>query len=112
MLLSSLLLHIWFGFCDIQTVMNFHNCIPNYFFFCRFVTVDQKKAGGGKRDSEVLIQRRRNDQTVPYRVVDNPAKLRPIDWDRVVAVFVMGPAWQFKGYPCENPVEIFAKGNY
>ncbi|XP_045468144.1 parafibromin-like [Harmonia axyridis] len=75
----------------------------------KFVTVDQKKAGGGKRDSEVLIQRRRNDQTVPYRVVDNPAKLRPSDWDRVVAVFVMGPAWQFKGYPWENPVEIFAK---
>ncbi|KAL3276655.1 hypothetical protein HHI36_012025 [Cryptolaemus montrouzieri] len=75
----------------------------------KFVTVEQKKAEGGKRDSEVLIQRRKNEQTVPYRVVDNPAKLRPSDWDRVVAVFVMGPAWQFKGYPWENPVEIFSK---
>jgi hypothetical protein len=28
--------------------------------------------------------------------------------DRVVAVFVQGPAWQFKGWPCNgNPVEIF-----
>ncbi|KAK9881909.1 hypothetical protein WA026_018103 [Henosepilachna vigintioctopunctata] len=75
----------------------------------KFVSVEQKKAEGGKRDNEVLIQRRKNEQTVPYRVVDNPAKLRPIDWERVVAVFVMGPAWQFKGYPWENPVEIFAK---
>lgn len=75
----------------------------------KFVTVEQKKAEGGKRDSEVLLQRRKNGQTVPYRVIDNPAKLRPVDWDRVVAVFVMGPAWQFKGYPWENPVEIFDK---
>lgn len=75
----------------------------------RFVTTEQKKNEGGKRDNEVLIQRQRNGQTVPYRVVDNPAKLSPSDWDRVVAVFVMGPAWQFKGYPWETPVEIFDK---
>lgn len=64
----------------------------------RFVTQEQKKLEGGKRDNEVLIQRQKDGQTVPYRVVDNPAKLSPSDWDRVVAVFVMGPAWQFKGY--------------
>jgi hypothetical protein len=30
--------------------------------------------------------------------------------DRVVAVFVQGPAWQFKGWPCNgNPVEIFVR---
>ena len=30
--------------------------------------------------------------------------------NRVVAVFVQGPAWQFKGWPWEgNPVEIFAR---
>lgn len=75
----------------------------------RFVSVEQKKQEGGRRDNEVLLQRQRNGVTVPYRVVDNPAKLTPSDWDRVVAVFVMGPAWQFKGYPWENPVEIFAK---
>ncbi|KAK9874633.1 hypothetical protein WA026_005461 [Henosepilachna vigintioctopunctata] len=75
----------------------------------RFVTIEQKKAEGGKRNNEVLIQRRKNNHTVPYRVVDNPAKLNPVDWDRVVGVFVMGPAWQFKGYPWENPVEIFSK---
>ncbi|KAJ8918024.1 hypothetical protein NQ315_011477 [Exocentrus adspersus] len=75
----------------------------------RFVTQEQKKAAGGKRDNEVLIQRQRNGQTVPYRVVDNPSKLSPSDWDRVVAVWVMGPAWQFKGYPWDTPVEIFDK---
>ncbi|GJQ77292.1 putative recruitment of 3'-end processing factors to RNA polymerase II holoenzyme complex [Trypoxylus dichotomus] len=75
----------------------------------KFVSVEQKKAEGARRDNEVLLQRQKNGISVPYRVVDNPAKLSPSDWDRVVAVFVMGPAWQFKGYPWENPVEIFDK---
>ncbi|CAG9773116.1 unnamed protein product [Ceutorhynchus assimilis] len=75
----------------------------------KFVTLEQKKAQGCKRENEVLIQRQKNNQAVAYRVVDNPSKLSPSDWDRVVAVFVMGPAWQFKGYPWESPVEIFDK---
>lgn len=33
--------------------------------------------------------------------------------DRVVAVFVQGPAWQFKGWPWNgNPVEIFTKSKF
>ena len=51
--------------------------------------------------------------TVPYRVIDNPQKLTAQDWQRVVAVFVMGPAWQFKGWPWDgNPVEIFSKSKF
>lgn len=47
------------------------------------------------------------------RVIDSPQKLAPADWDRVVAVFVMGPAWQFKGWPWTgNPVEIFVQGAF
>lgn len=63
-----------------------------------------------KRENELLIQRRKGDgTTVPYRVLDNPAKLQGDEWDRVVAVFVQGPAWQFKGWPWGgNPVEIFS----
>ena len=50
---------------------------------------------------------------MPYRVIDNPQKLTNADWERVVAVFVMGPAWQFKGWPWDgNPVEIFSKSEY
>lgn len=78
----------------------------------RFITTEDKKAQGGKRDNEILIQRQRNGTSIPYRVIDNPQKLSPADWERVVAVFVMGPAWQFKGWPWDgNPVEIFAKSN-
>ena len=68
---------------------------------------------------DILIQRRKVEIgtskffTVPYRVIDSPAKLRPNDWNRVVAVFVAGPQWQFKGWPGlsidGSPVEIFVK---
>lgn len=77
----------------------------------KYVTIEQKRAQGAARENEVLLQRvKEGNMTVPYRVIDNPAKLTPQDWSRVVAVFVMGPAWQFKGWPWDgNPVEIFAK---
>lgn len=77
----------------------------------KFITTEEKKNGGVKRENEILIQRRKEASvTVPYRVVDNPQKLTNAEWERVVAVFVMGPAWQFKGWPWDgNPVEIFTK---
>lgn len=88
-----------------------------------FVPSEEKKKQGCRRESETLIQRRRDRMqqprgaelslTVPYKVVDQPLKLTPQDWDRVVAVFVHGPAWQFKGWPGllpdGSPVDIFAK---
>lgn len=77
----------------------------------KFVSTEEKKTQGARRDNEVLIQRRKDGGlTVPYRIIDNPAKLTPDDWERVVAVFVQGPAWQFKGWPWNgNPTDIFAR---
>ncbi|CAG0890606.1 unnamed protein product [Darwinula stevensoni] len=77
----------------------------------RFMTTEEKKASGAKQETECLIQRRKEGVgTVPYRVIDTPQRLTMEDWDRVVAVFVMGPAWQFKGWPWDgNPVEIFSR---
>lgn len=92
--------------------LNYIPCsLINYF---RFVSTEDKKASGAKRDNEVLLQRRKEGNfTVPYRIIDNPQKLSPADWDRVVAVFVMGPAWQFKGWPYDgNPVEIFSRSKF
>jgi parafibromin len=80
----------------------------------KFVTQEEKKASGAQRDNEVLLQRKKDgNTTVPYRIVDNVGKLTPQDWSRVVAVFVLGPQWQFKGWPWEgNPVEIFSKSKF
>ena len=79
----------------------------------RFISNEDKRTmmAGAKRDNELLIQRRKEGGlTVPYRVIDNPAKLTNADWDRVVAVFALGQAWQFKGWPWDgNPTVIFSK---
>lgn len=63
------------------------------------------------RDNEVLIFRDKPDGTkVQYKIMDNPIKLDADEWNRVVAVFVQGPAWQFKGWPWGgSPVEIFSR---
>lgn len=63
------------------------------------------------RESDIMIQRKKADGTHAfYKIIDNPLKLEPEDWNRVVAVFVQGPAWQFKGWPWGgSPVEIFSR---
>ena len=87
----------------------------------KFVSPEEKKKLGVVKELEVLLQRKKdimlNQQmqsvTVPLRVVDQPLKLSPSDWNRVVAAFVQGPLWQFKGWPSVlpdgSPVEIFTK---
>ena len=48
---------------------------------CRYVSVEEKRTQGVKRDNEVLLQRMKQASlTVPYRVIDNPLKLAPEDW--------------------------------
>ena len=68
---------------------NFTNCS----YSLRFVSSEEKKAQGVRRENEVLIQRRKEIHqaqaapgatpttvTVPYRVIDNPARLQHNDW--------------------------------
>lgn len=77
----------------------------------KFVSTEDMRAAGSKRENELLIQRRKEGGlTVPYRIIDNPSRLTNADWERVVGVFVMGQAWQFKGWPFQGgPVEILSK---
>ncbi|XP_042534180.1 parafibromin-like [Dipodomys spectabilis] len=88
----------------------------------KFVPPLEKKKQGCKPQNQTLVHRTKGQMgaegaavwlTVPYKVVDQPLQLGPQDWDQVVAVFVQGPAWQFKGWPGlmpdGSPVGIFAK---
>lgn len=78
----------------------------------RFVpTTDAKTAAGGVKASTITLEKQ-NDQGKPisYQVIDNPSRLSIEEWGRVAAVFVHGPAWQFKGWKWENPVELFQNG--
>ncbi|CAF1152172.1 unnamed protein product [Rotaria sp. Silwood1] len=87
-----------------------YNC-KELFEDLKFISTEEGKASGTKRDGDILIQRKKGNFTVPYRITDDPLRLTKQDWEeRVVAVFAQGPAWQFKGWPWSgNPVEIFQK---
>ncbi|KAL3314253.1 hypothetical protein Ciccas_007128 [Cichlidogyrus casuarinus] len=75
-----------------------------------FISPQDKQKSGAKRETEITIHRKRADgKTTPYRVIDQPNRLTPEDWDKVVAVFVQGQAWQFKGWPIgSDPAVLFA----
>lgn len=49
------------------------------------------------------------DPTRPMRfiLVEGPEQFKPEYWNRVVAVFTTGQAWQFKNYRWSNPAELF-----
>ena len=49
------------------------------------------------------------EPTRPLRfiLVESPDNFKPDYWNRVVAVFTTGQAWQFKGYKWSQPAELF-----
>lgn len=49
------------------------------------------------------------DASRPMRfiLVEGPEQFKPEYWNRVVAVFTTGQAWQFKNYRWSNPSELF-----
>ncbi|KAF2226204.1 RNA pol II accessory factor, Cdc73 family-domain-containing protein [Elsinoe ampelina] len=50
------------------------------------------------------------DASRPLRfiLVESPENFKPDYWNRVVAVFTTGQAWQFKGYKWSHPADLFA----
>lgn len=76
----------------------------------KYVTNEEQKAAGVQKKNQIIFQRPKKDgSTVAYQIVDNVQKLSNADWNRVVGVFVLGPVWQFKGWPFDgNPVNIFS----
>lgn len=80
-------------------------------FLChgKFVSSEEKKNLGAIREAIVTFKRRdeATGEKKYFKIVDNPALIAPEDWDRVVAVFVSGQAWQFKGWKWSNPVDLF-----
>ncbi|OQV25583.1 Parafibromin [Hypsibius exemplaris] len=94
-----------------SSMITMYNCV-DILQDNKFIESDVKKKSGTKYEPSVYIQRKNQDGTVraAIKVIDNPNFLSGDEWDRVVAVFVQGAAWQFKGWPWNgNPVEIFEK---
>uniref|UniRef100_A0A6B2G1M2 Parafibromin (Trinotate prediction) n=1 Tax=Myxobolus squamalis TaxID=59785 RepID=A0A6B2G1M2_MYXSQ len=65
------------------------------------------------RKKDKLINGQLQSVSIPYICIDSTDKLSGADWNRVVAVFVHGPTWQFKGWPYllpnSCPSEIFSR---
>ncbi|KAI3954835.1 hypothetical protein MKW92_025286 [Papaver armeniacum] len=59
--------------------------------------------------TDVKIKQMQDRVVTAYEVRDKPSALKAEDWDRVVAVFVLGKEWQFKDWPFKDHVEIFNK---
>lgn len=72
--------------------------------------VKAKQMTGPKPDCVTVQKKVHRDAAPPaYEVRDKPSALKAEDWDRVVAVFVLGKEWQFKEWPFKDHVEIFNK---
>jgi hypothetical protein len=78
------------------------------------------KAGNAQqtRPKYELLSRAFNGRQVLYKIVDSVKELSPADWQRVVAVFVTGQAWQLRDFmwkyvaslcpssPCTSPTPL------
>ena len=56
----------------------------------------RKNAQSDEKAGDFVVHRKKllmngEQTTINYRIINNPGKLEPRDWDRVVAVFVQGP---------------------
>lgn len=99
-----------------SSLINIYN-IKDFLENERFVTPEEAKSKSQKRESVVVVNRKPTSylplpipdhQMITYHVIDSCHRLRASDWDRVVAVFAQGTAWQFKGWKYDNPVDVFS----
>jgi parafibromin len=95
----------------LQTLITIYN-VKEFLEDGVYIPTDVKiKQMKGARPDCVTVQKKlsRDRAVTAYEVRDKPAALKPEDWDRVVAVFVLGKDWQFKDWPFKDHVEIFNK---
>lgn len=92
-----------------QTMLNMYNA-KEFLEDGMYVSADVKAKELPKKPEVVRFVRKMGRETpIKYEVRDKPSGLSPKDWDRVVAVFVLGKEWQFKDWPFKDHVEILSK---
>ncbi|KAL1316955.1 hypothetical protein HN51_069067 [Arachis hypogaea] len=96
------------AFQTLITIYNVKEFLEDGVYIPTDVKVKQMK---GARPDCVTVQKKlsRDRVVTAYEVRDKPSSLKAEDWDRVVAVFVLGKEWQFKEWPFKDHVEIFNK---
>ena len=105
------------------TMLNAHEFLSKGRYIPRDVLLkQQRESGGAHRGTSATTFTRQvggtaavsNPGLVEYEITDNPKRLLgtdPKEWDRIVAVFVMGQKWQFADwfFDFSNPVKLFSK---
>jgi len=96
------------AFQTLITIYNVKEFLEDGVYIPTDVKVKQMK---GPKPDCVTVQKKfsRDRMVTAYEVRDKPSALKAEDWDRVVAVFVLGKEWQFKDWPFKDHVEIFNK---
>lgn len=75
-----------------------------------FKTNEECRKSNDSKESELSIKKSfRGGSSVNFRVIDSPQQLSDSEWSNVIAVFVSGHKWQFKGWKWNEPVDLFAK---
>ena len=76
-----------------------------------FVSALERKDQSAKRPKSVVIAHKDGEKERRYEVFDQPNLLAASDWERVIAVFALGQAWQFKDWPAQwqSPTDVFNK---
>lgn len=101
------------AFQTLITIYNVKEFLEDGVFVPTDAKVKQLKPGSAKPDCVTVQKKFSRDRVVAaYEVRDKPSALKSEDWDRVVAVFVLGKEWQFKDWPFKDHVEIFNKSEY
>lgn len=93
-----------------QTLITIYN-VKEFLEDGVFVPSDAKAKEAAVKPDRVTVQKKlsRDRLVTAYEVRDKTSGLKKEDWDRVVAVFVLGKEWQFKDWPFKDHVEIFNK---
>lgn len=88
--------------------LTMYNCLRFLGEGC-FLPSSAAKAQGHGKENSLSLEHKFSSSPRPLRfqIIDNPTRLPAEEWSRVIAVFVQGNTWQFKGWKWESPVELF-----
>lgn len=96
------------GFSALLNMYNVESFLQDSTFTPWQTAKEQSEAAGKGRSDTVIMKRTVGRETpVIYHVKDNAKTISGKDWNRVVAVFTQGAAWQFKEWPYQDPVDVF-----
>ena len=87
--------------------INSLNSLP--FLEGKYISVEECRTAGIKRKPDLKLTRRNRDGSqIEFVIKDNVNNMDTGDWERVVAVFATGQAWQFKGWKFNTPGDVFS----